>query len=78
MLLTSPIDIVTNAFAPGINPNSYDGNLDFGITACGRSVPNVQRIINDMEAVLAELEQVAGFPRGKIFRNTEKASLKKT
>ncbi len=38
----------------------------------------MQRIINDMEAVLAELEQVAGFPRGKIFRSTEKASPKKT
>ena len=36
--------------------------LDFGIVACRKSLPSVQRIIDDLEASLAELEEAAGLP----------------
>ena len=51
-----PINIVMNGFVTSITPVSYDGSLDFGISACRRSVPNVQRIIDYMEESLMELE----------------------
>jgi hypothetical protein len=35
-------------------------NLDFGITACRKSMPHVQRLIDYMEDSLVELEDAAG------------------
>jgi len=35
-------------------------NVDFGIIACRRSVPQVQRLIDYMEDALVELEVAAG------------------
>ena len=39
---------------------SYADELDFGIIACRRSLPRVQRLIDCMEESLIELEEVAG------------------
>jgi diacylglycerol O-acyltransferase len=44
---------------------TYDKNVDFGITACRRSVPQVQRLIDYMEVSLAELEDAAGLSKAK-------------
>jgi diacylglycerol O-acyltransferase len=44
---------------------SYADKLDFGIVACRRSVPSVQRIIDHMEDALVELEEVAGLRRAR-------------
>ena len=35
-------------------------NVDFGIIACRRSIPNVQRMIDYMEEALQELEDAVG------------------
>jgi diacylglycerol O-acyltransferase len=35
-------------------------NLDFGITACRKSMPHVQRLIDYMDDSLVELEDAAG------------------
>jgi len=35
-------------------------NLDFGIVACRKSAPHVQRLIDYMEDTLVELEEAAG------------------
>ena len=35
-------------------------NVDFGIIACRRSVPQIQRLIDYMEDALVELEVAAG------------------
>jgi diacylglycerol O-acyltransferase len=55
-----PASIVFDGFAMNITLVSYDGHLDFGIVACRRSMPQIQRIIDHLEDSLQELEAVAG------------------
>jgi hypothetical protein len=70
-LLTSSLNIITNGFTTRITLVSDDGNPEFGIT-CRRPARNVQRIINDTEELLMELEQVAGLPRATTFMGIER------
>jgi WS/DGAT/MGAT family acyltransferase len=62
-----PASIVMDGMALNITLVTYDQNVDFGITACRRSVPQVQRLIDYMEQSLVELEDAAGLikPRAK-------------
>ena len=55
-----PLSIVTDGIAMNITLLTYDKNVDFGIIACRRSMPQVQRLIDYMENALAELEDAAG------------------
>jgi diacylglycerol O-acyltransferase len=55
-----PASIVFDGFAMNITLVSYHDNLDFGIVACRRSMPQIQRIIDHLEDSLQELEAVAG------------------
>lgn len=58
LLGSYPVSAVFHGFALNITFVSYHGNLDFGIVACRRSVPRVQRIIDYLERSLAELEEI--------------------
>jgi diacylglycerol O-acyltransferase len=55
-----PASIVFDGFAMNITLVSYSQSLDFGIVACRRSLPEVQRMIDYLEDALVELEEVAG------------------
>jgi diacylglycerol O-acyltransferase len=55
-----PGSAVFHGFALNITLVGYYRNLDFGITACRRSVPQVQRLIDYLEDSLVELEELAG------------------
>ena len=55
-----PVSIVTDGIALNITMVTNDKNVDFGIIACRRSVPQVQRLIDYMEEALVELEDAAG------------------
>ncbi len=55
-----PVSIVLDGVSMNITLVSYDKNVDFGIVACRRSMPQVQRVIDYMEDALAELEEAAG------------------
>jgi diacylglycerol O-acyltransferase len=55
-----PASIPFHGFAMNITLVSYAENLDFGIIACRRSVPHVQRLIDYLEDALVELEDAAG------------------
>ncbi len=57
LLGTYPVSAVFHGFALNITFVSYNGNLDFGIIACRRSVPRVQRLIDYLEQSLAGLEE---------------------
>lgn len=59
-----PLSIITDGMAINITLVTYDKNVDFGIIACRRSVPQVQRLIDYMEDALAELEETAGIGAG--------------
>ena len=58
---TYPLSIVTDGMALNITLVTYDKNVDFGIIACRRSMPAMQRLIDYMEDSLQELEDAAGF-----------------
>ncbi len=55
-----PVSAVFHGFALNITLLSNGDQLDFGVIACRSSIPSCQRIIDDLEASLAELESVAG------------------
>ena len=52
-----PVSAVFHGFALNITLVSYHDSLDFGIVACRRTVPRVQRLIDYLEASLIELEE---------------------
>ncbi len=49
-----------DGFAMNITLVSTNNSLDFGIIACRRALPHVQRMIDFLEEALCELEDVAG------------------
>ena len=51
-----PLSIVSHGQALNITVTSVGDSLDFGIVCCRRSVPRAQRLIDHLEAALAELE----------------------
>lgn len=55
-----PASAVFHGFALNITLVGYHQNLDFGIMACRRSVPQVQRLIDYLEESVVELEDMAG------------------
>ena len=55
-----PMSILYHGFSMNITLVSNGDQLDFGVVACRRSVPSCQRIIDDLELSLAELENVEG------------------
>ncbi|MEZ5502244.1 MAG: wax ester/triacylglycerol synthase family O-acyltransferase [Halioglobus sp.] len=55
-----PASIVTEGVALNITLVTYDRNVDFGIIACRRTMPQVQRLIDYMEESLTDLEVAAG------------------
>jgi len=60
-----PASVVSEGVALNITLVTYDQSVDFGIIACRRTLPGVQRIIDDMEAALVELEEIAGIRRAR-------------
>jgi WS/DGAT/MGAT family acyltransferase len=59
-----PASIPVDGMAMNITQVSNNKNIDFGITACRRSVPRAQRMIDYLEEALVELEEAAGI-KGK-------------
>jgi len=55
-----PASIVLHGQAVNITLVSYMDQLDFGIIACRRSLPHVQRLLDHLEESLQELEDLAG------------------
>ncbi len=55
-----PLSLLNEGYAINITMTSYDGAMDFGITADRRALPQVQRLIDHLEDALAGLEHVAG------------------
>ncbi len=55
-----PISIPMQGMAMNFTVMTYVDSLDFGITACRKSVPKAQRLIDYLEQSLVELEDGAG------------------
>lgn len=76
-----PASIITDGMALNITLVTYDQNVDFGITACRRSIPQAQRLIDYMEESLVALEDAAGITRAKAKtrkKTPPKTGVKKT
>ncbi len=56
---TYPVSIVADGQALNITLNSYADKMEFGITACRRALPHIQRLLDYLEQGLSELEGAA-------------------
>lgn len=52
-----PLSIPTHGQALNITVTSYDGDLQFGLTGCRKSVPRLQRLLTYLDDALVELEK---------------------
>jgi hypothetical protein len=50
-----PVSIPAHGVALNVTVQSYNGSLDFGLTACRRAVPDVREIADHLVGALAEL-----------------------
>ncbi|MDX1669023.1 MAG: WS/DGAT domain-containing protein, partial [Limnobacter sp.] len=54
-----PVSLLLDGQALNITLNSYDGKLEFGLLACRRTMPSMQRLLQYLEEGLVELEEAA-------------------
>jgi len=55
-----PVSIVLDGMALNITLTSYVDRLEFGLIACRKALPSMQRLLAYLEDSLNELEQIAG------------------
>ncbi|MGZ3424878.1 MAG: WS/DGAT/MGAT family O-acyltransferase [Polyangiales bacterium] len=55
-----PVSIVVDGQAINLTLNSYVDKLEFGVIACARTLPHIQRLLEYLEAGLKELEGIDG------------------
>ena len=73
-----PASIVLDGFALNITLVTLADHVDFGITACRRTLPQVQRFIDHLEDALVELEEATGLrPESQATAPRRKPSTKK-
>jgi diacylglycerol O-acyltransferase len=74
-----PASIVAEGMALNITLVTYDKNVDFGIVACRRTLPQVQRFIDYLEEALVELEEATGLrkPAARRANRKKKAPARK-
>ena len=54
-----PVSIPTHGIGCNITVQSYNGHLDFGITACRRAMPDAKKLANYLKDALEELKEAA-------------------
>jgi WS/DGAT/MGAT family acyltransferase len=55
-----PLSIPMNGQALNITVTSYNGNMDFGLIGCRRTVPHLQRMLTYLDESMDELTALAG------------------
>ncbi len=55
-----PASLMLDGQALNITMLSYGDSMEFGITACRKSLPSVQRLLDYLDDALGELEDIAG------------------
>lgn len=55
-----PVSIAMDRLALNMTLTSYNGQVEFGLIGCRRTVPSMQRMLDHLEEGLAELETAAG------------------
>ena len=57
---TYPVSIPIQGMALNITCNSYDQDMEFGLTGCRRSVPHLQRLLTHLDDEVSALEKATG------------------
>lgn len=68
-----PVSLLLDGQALNITVIGYVDSLEFGITACRKTLPSVQRLLDHLEDSLAELEIVAGIGQRRQKKAVESA-----
>jgi len=55
-----PVSIAMDRMALNMTLTSYNGQVEFGLTGCRRTLPSLQRMLDYLEDSLTELEAAAG------------------
>ena len=55
-----PVSIAMDRLALNMTLTSYNGQVEFGLIGCRRTLPSMQRMLDHLEEGLAELEATAG------------------
>jgi len=55
-----PVSIPLDRVALNITLTSYVDSLEFGLTACRRTLPSMQRLLDHIDRAISELEKAAG------------------
>jgi diacylglycerol O-acyltransferase len=55
-----PLSIPIDGMALNITCTSYDGDMDFGLIGCRRTLPHLQRLLGHLDAELGALEKAVG------------------
>ncbi len=56
-----PVSIVLDRIALNMTLTSYRGQIEFGLIACRRTLPSMQRLLDYLEQSIRDLEIAAGF-----------------
>lgn len=60
---TYPVSIVLDGQALNITLTSYQDDMEIGLTACRRTLPHMQKLLQYLEDTLVELEELAASPK---------------
>ncbi|HCW90016.1 MAG TPA: wax ester/triacylglycerol synthase family O-acyltransferase, partial [Marinobacter sp.] len=55
-----PVSIAMDRLALNMTLTSYNGQIEFGLIGCRRTLPSLQRMLDHLEEGLVELEVAAG------------------
>lgn len=67
-----PISLPLDRAALNITMMSYNGQIDFGLTACRKSMPSMQRLLDYIEEAITELEGIVSSPiRDTVYNELE-------
>ncbi len=70
MLTYYPVSIVTHSLGLNVTVQSYNGNLDFGLIACRKAMPDLPELAKHMMAAHRELMKLT--PVGEVAKAVEK------
>ena len=66
-----PVSVVIHQIALNITLISRNGEIDFGLIGCRRTLPHMQRLLDYLEESIVELEEAIGVTPAEVV--TEKA-----
>jgi len=73
MLTYYPVSIAVHSLALNVTVQSYNGSLDFGLTACRKALPDLPDLARCMQQAHAELRQLSRAPDAAVPKSVKPA-----